>query len=642
MIRGTKLFSHHARRLHLRSSARPILIAPVSTQASNAETWSTTGGGLAIGAASLSALGLAAGLAANNNNYTDYHKSVAKCEASSSPLTMAEVKEEGEEEEEEEGNTRFRTIPASEVDMEDDSGKSERAFISALKNGLFDTYDDGAEDWEEETDKKANDNTDDSSLPNEDDVGDVIPTNNAVTEHFMSFSPVTTPIVNIKPRMSHRHTNRRTSEEDEYDDDDGTESSELLATSKDVGSVDASASTEAEGVILDRMNTVRRNGLGKDQVYTKKMYFYQSSQVKDAKKKFRLRLFALPSSEKMGKEMAYLLGTSLNCIDVGSFTDGETSVKIDDMVRGKEIYVVCTTTSSSSIMELLLTVSALRRGSAKRICAVIPYYGYSRQDRRTMQRREPIAAADMARLLEEMGVDSVICVDLHNPLLKGFFSPTVPVDHLSPGPVAAAYFYEELYDIGDDDDSKEEPKEAPKITIVAAHENQVFRANGFRNALQKLSGNEDIRVALVSDTKSLWRTQSPNASMPSVHDKSHSTTLVGDVQGRKCIIIDDIINTGGTLTNAIKMVDKSGASEIYAWATHGVLHLPGNDAPEKIQEMDCLKYLLISNSVAIERELPPKIRKLSIAPLLAESVAKHLHSESIRSMMSVQTPKSEK
>jgi len=602
---------------------------------------------LAIGAASLSALGLAAGLAANNNNYTDYQNSVAKCEASTSPSRMAEVIEE--EEKEEGGDTRFRTILASEVNMEDDGGKSERAFISALKNGLFDTYDDGAEDFEEEdADKKANDNTDDSSLPNKDNFGDVIPTNNAVTERFMSFSPVTTPAVNIKPRMSHRHTNRRASEDDEDEDDDddddydGTESSELLATSNDVGSVDASASTEAEGVILDRMDTVRRNGLGKDQVYTKKMYFYQSSQVKDAKKKFRLRLFALPSSENMGKEMAYLLGTSLNCIDVGSFTDGETSVKIDDAVRGKEIYVVCTTTSSSSIMELLLTVSALRRGSAKRICAVIPYYGYSRQDRRTMTRREPIAAADMARLLEEMGVDSVICVDLHNPLLKGFFSPTVPVDHLSPGPVAAAYFYEELYGIGDDNNSKEDTKEEPKITIVAAHENQVFRANGFRNALQKLSGNEDIRVALVSDTKSLWRTQSPNASMPSVHDKSHSTTLVGDVKGRKCIIVDDIINTGGTLRNAIKMVDKSGASGIYAWATHGVLHLPGNDAPEKIQEMDCLKYLLISNSVAIERELPPKIRKLSIAPLLAESVVKHLHSESIRSMMSVKTPKSEK
>jgi len=603
------------------------------------------GGGLAIGAASLSALGLAAGLAANNNNYTDYENSVAKCEASSSPLRMTEVNEEVEEEEEEGGKTHFRIVPASEVNMEDDGGKSERAFISALKNGLFDTYDDGAEDWEEEADKKANDNTDDSSLRNENNVGDVIPTNNAVMERFMSFSPLTTPAVNIKQRMSHRHTNRRASEDDEDEDDDydGTESSELLATSNDVGSVDASASTEAEGVILDRMKTVHRNGLGKDQVYTKKMYFYQSSQVKDAKKKFRLRLFALPSSENMGKEMAYLLGTSLNCIDVGSFTDGETSVKINDMVRGKEVYVVCTTTSSSSIMELLLTVSALRRGSAKRICAVIPYYGYSRQDRRTLARREPIAAADMARLLEEMGVDSLICVDLHNPLLKGFFSPTVPVDHILPGPVAAAYFYEELYGIGDDDDSKEkEPKEAPKITIVAAHENQVFRANGFRNALQKLSGNEDIRVALVSDTKSLWRTQSPNASMPSVHDKSHSTTLVGDVEGRRCIIVDDIINTGGTLRNAIKMVDKSGASEIYAWATHGVLHLPGNDAPEKIQEMDCLKYLLISNSVAVERELPPKIRKLSIAPLLAESVAKHLHSESIQSMMSVKTPKSEK
>lgn len=108
------------------------------------------------------------------------------------------------------------------------------------------------------------------------------------------------------------------------------------------------------------------------------------------------------------------------------------------------------------------------------------------------------------------------------------------------------------------------------------------------------------------------------------------------------IQVDDIINTGGTLRKAIEMVDEAGASEVYAWATHGVLHVPGNDAPEKIQNMDCLKYLLISNSVAFDRELPPKIRKLSIAPLLAEAVARHLHSESIRSMMSVKMPESGK
>jgi len=177
-----------------------------------------------------------------------------------------------------------------------------------------------------------------------------------------------------------------------------------------------------------------------------------------------------------------------------------------------------------------------------------------------------------------------------------------------------------------------------QITVVAAHENQVLRANGFRNALQKLSGNEDIRVALISNTKAL-NVHTNNCNISHTHEKgsllSDSSTVVGDVEGRQCIIVDDIINTGGTMRNAIEMVGKSGASEVYAWATHGVIHLPENDIPQKIQGMDCLKYLLISNSVAIERELPEKIRKLSIAPLLAESVARSLHSDSIKAILSV-------
>ena len=266
-------------------------------------------------------------------------------------------------------------------------------------------------------------------------------------------------------------------------------------------------------------------------------------------------------------------------------------------------------------------MSALRRGSAKRICAVIPYYGYSRQDRRTALKREPIAAADVARLLEEMGVDSVICCDLHNPLLRGFFRPKVPVNHLMPSPVAAAYFYEELFGV-ENEENKAPSREIPKITVVAAHENQVARANAFRLSLQKLSGHEDIRLALVSNTKGL-------------KGKADSS-LVGNVQGRKCIIIDDIINTGSTMRNAIETMGKSGASEIYAWATHGALQ--NNSTPEMLDTLDDLKYLLVSNSVAVDRDLPKKIRILSIAPLLAESVARSLHSESISTMLDITVP----
>lgn len=168
-----------------------------------------------------------------------------------------------------------------------------------------------------------------------------------------------------------------------------------------------------------------------------------------------------------------------------------------------------------------------------------------------------------------------------------------------------------------------------QITIVAAHENQVFRANGFRSALKKLSGSSDIRVALVSTSTDV-----------NVHNKTKTSTVVGDVEGRKCIIVDDIINTGSTLKGAIDAVHKSGASEVYAWATHGVFHNPENNAPEMFQEIEGLKYMLISNSVTNNRDLPPKIRTLSIAPLLSEAVVRSLHSESIMTMLDVNKPKS--
>jgi len=279
------------------------------------------------------------------------------------------------------------------------------------------------------------------------------------------------------------------------------------------------------------------------------------------------------------------------------------------------------------MVELLLLISALRRASAKRITAVIPYFGYARQDENKRPLREPIAAADVAHMLEEMGVDRVICMDLHNDTVRGFFAPQVPVEHLMPAPVAAAYFHEELSSMQstrDNDAKAAKSSSYPPVTVVAAHEGQVGRATQFRDVLKRLAG-EDIELAVL--TRGRMKAGA----------KVYEPMLVGKVKGRKCIIIDDIVNTGTTLVSNVQMLKQEGADAVYAWATHGVFEKKNCEATlEKINALDDMEYLLISNSITTPQLLPLKIRSLNVAPLLAEAIARALHNQSISSILSLE------
>jgi ribose-phosphate pyrophosphokinase len=315
-------------------------------------------------------------------------------------------------------------------------------------------------------------------------------------------------------------------------------------------------------------------------------------------------LFTGNANPALAKEIAGLLGKSLGEIRVGRFADGETSVRVLENVRGKDVFVVQPTCQpvNEHLMELLLMISTMRRASADKITAIIPYYGYARQDRK-MTSRVPISAADVARLLEALGVDRVVAVDLHSGQIQGFFGPRVPVDNLEAGFVSVEYFAR---------------KGLVSPVIVSPDAGGVYRAKTFREALAHrmrpaAAGEAAPDVGLAMIIK-----QRPRAG------EIERMDLVGTVEGSDCIIVDDMIDTAGTLATAAAVLKENGARRVFAMASHGLFSGPASERIARSQ----LEEVVVTNTVPLnpDARTNAKIVQLSVATLLAETI-KRVHTK---------------
>lgn len=296
-----------------------------------------------------------------------------------------------------------------------------------------------------------------------------------------------------------------------------------------------------------------------------------------------MKIFAGSASIPLAEKIAVRLGVSLGNCHTKRFSDGETNLKIDETVRGHDIFIIQSTCSpaNENIMELLIMIDAFKRASAHSIAVVVPYYGYARQDRKA-RGRDPITAKLIANLLTTAGANRVITIDLHAEQIQGFFD--IPVDNLWSFPVFSKFFNDGVF-------NKEE------IVIVSPDIGGVKRASKFAAKLGAPLAILDKR-----------RPKDNVAEM--VH-------IIGEVQGKTAIIFDDIIDTGRSLVEAVKMLKSNGAQKVYACATHGVL---SGDAKKLIADSEIAK-VFISDTIH-HKDLPENIKMISIAPLLAEALTR--------------------
>ncbi|WP_163527858.1 ribose-phosphate diphosphokinase [Halobacillus ihumii] len=307
----------------------------------------------------------------------------------------------------------------------------------------------------------------------------------------------------------------------------------------------------------------------------------------------KVKIFALNSSWDLAGEIAENIGIPLASCSVKRFSDGEIQINIEESIRGCEIFVIQSTSNpvNENLMELLIMVDALKRASAQTINVVIPYYGYARQDRKARS-REPITAKLIANLLETAGADRVLTIDLHAPQIQGFFD--IPVDQLVGVPILSDYFKQK----GEDD-----------LVVVAPDNGGVVRA-------RKMAESLNIPIAFIDK-----RRPEPNVA--------EVMNIIGNIEGKKAVIIDDIIDTAGTIQLASRALKEKGAEKVYACCTHPVL---SGAAIERIENSE-VEELIVTNTISLsETKQIEKIKCLTVAPLLAEAIERVYHNLSISAL----------
>ena len=311
-------------------------------------------------------------------------------------------------------------------------------------------------------------------------------------------------------------------------------------------------------------------------------------------------IFTGNANPVLAAEIAQHLNTQLGSANVGRFSDGEVTVEITQNVRARHVFVIQSTCvpTNDNLMELLIMVDALKRASAERISAVIPYFGYARQDRRPRSSRVPITAKVVANMLQTVGVDRVLTMDLHADQIQGFFD--IPVDNIYASPVLLGDLRQKNYD---------------DLLVVSPDVGGVVRAR----ALAKQLGCD---MAIIDKRR-------PKANVSEVMH------VIGDIEGRNCVIMDDMIDTAGTLVKAAEVLKERGAKHVYAYCTHPIFSGP---AIERIAKGNALDEVVVTNTIPLSQaaQACSKIRQLSVAPLMAETIARIASGESVMSLFADQ------